>query len=102
MSVYPAERESFSFTIWLSIKDGGRDGPCIPPLESEKYCLFVVEGWHKKYIICLIETSTATSICIIIAATAITHSIDSGSLAGSYALAIASILLRLLTALRTF
>ena len=57
----------------------------------------LVQGWHLRYLFCLVISSLVASICVVAIATAVCHSFEAGLTAGSYALGLMTIVLALLT-----
>ncbi|OBT68723.1 hypothetical protein VE03_02098 [Pseudogymnoascus sp. 23342-1-I1] len=52
----------------------------------------VIEGWHPRYMLCLFAGSTFCSLCIVALVTTINGSFEIGFTAGSYALALATMI----------
>ncbi len=57
----------------------------------------LVEGWHVRYLLCLVAVSLLCSICVVVITTAMNQSFEAGLTAGTYALGLAAILLAVLT-----
>jgi len=61
--------------------------------------IYLVLGWDWKYITALLAAGIGFSICATVVTALATHDIDTGWSAGSYAVAIVSIILGLFSAL---
>ncbi|KAI9816039.1 MAG: hypothetical protein M1827_002031 [Pycnora praestabilis] len=59
----------------------------------------LIEGWHVRYLLCLVAGSLVCSVCIVAIATVVTRSIEAGLTAGSYGLGLTAIVLAVLTLL---
>lgn len=57
----------------------------------------LIEGWHIRYLLCLILGSILLSACVVAVSTAIQGNFEAGLTAGSYALAITTLGLAVLT-----
>lgn len=69
----------------------------IKPDGKVVYGFQLIEGWHVRSILYLVISSLFLSACVIAISTAILHSFEAGLTAGSYALAIAAVILAALT-----
>ena len=56
-----------------------------------------MEGWHIRYLVCLIGTSFLASICVAAVAAVVTKNFDATLTAGSYACGMAVALLAVFT-----
>lgn len=81
----------FSHLEW----DQGYDA--ISPYGKTINGFLLVEGWHLRYIFCLVAASLIASICVVAVATAVGQSFEAGLTAGSYTLGLATIVLAVLT-----
>lgn len=61
------------------------------------YGFQLIEGWRIRYLLFLVMASLFLSSCVVAISTAVLHSFQAGLTAGSYALAIAAVLLGALT-----
>lgn len=61
------------------------------------YGFQLIEGWHIRYLLCLIAGSLILSVCVVAVSTAILGNFEAGLTAGSYALALTAIGLAVLT-----
>lgn len=59
----------------------------------------VIEGWHPRYMLCMFASSVFFSLCIVALITTINGSFEIGFTAGSYALALATMVFAVLTLL---
>lgn len=75
--------------------DHGIDAIC--PYGKTVNAFLLIEGWHIRYLFCLVAASLLASICVVAVATGISQSIEAGLTAGSYTLGLATIILGLLT-----
>ena len=57
----------------------------------------LIEGWNIRYLLCLILSSLLLSACVVAVSTAIQGNLEAGMTAGSYALAITTLGLAVLT-----
>lgn len=57
----------------------------------------LIEGWHTRYLLCLIAGSLLLSACVVAVSTAILGNLEAGLTAGSYTLAITTLGLAVLT-----
>lgn len=69
----------------------------VNPYGKTVYAFAVVEGWHVRYMLLLLAASIICSISVVAVATAVSHSLECGLTAGSYALGIATVLLAIMT-----
>lgn len=59
----------------------------------------VMEGWRIRHLVYLIAISLICSICVVAIATAVSHSLDAGLTAGTYAIGLATAALTAMTIL---
>jgi hypothetical protein len=75
----------------------GKGEDAISPYGKVVYGFQLIEGWHIRSILYLVIASLFLSACVVAISTAILHSFEAGLTAGSYALAIAAVILATLT-----
>jgi hypothetical protein len=61
--------------------------------------LFLVEGWHTKYIVAMVGVSVLISLCVIALTILIKKDVELGLSAGSYTISSAAVVLGLLAML---
>lgn len=61
--------------------------------------LYLVDGWHLRYLFCLVAAGIVISICVIAIVTLIRHDAGVGLAAGSYTIGVAAVLLAVLSIL---
>lgn len=59
----------------------------------------LVEGWHIRYLLCLVAASIGCSICIAAVTAVVSQKFDAGLTVGSYSLGLSAVLLAALAAL---
>ncbi|KAB8074594.1 hypothetical protein BDV29DRAFT_156478 [Aspergillus leporis] len=74
-----------------------RGWDAMSPYGQIVYGFQLIEGWHIRYILCLVIASLLLSACVVAISTAVLQSFEVGLTAGSYALAIAAVALAALT-----
>ena len=63
------------------------------PYGQTVYAFLVVEGWNVRLFLQLVGVGVFLTICIVSVVTAVSHSLDVGMTAGSYAASLLAVLL---------